>query len=102
MRKVILFMHVSLDGYICGPGDEGDWVTMREEPGEDMLIFGGTTLAARFAKHNLIDEYRIKLEPVVLGSGKSLYDSIPDRINLQLVHSKIFESGVAVLYYQVI
>ena len=46
------------------------------------------------------DEYRIKLEPVVLGKGKSLYKEILDPVKLKLIKSKIFESGVAGLYYE--
>jgi hypothetical protein len=42
------------------------------------------------------------LEPVILGMGKSLYKDISKRIKLKLIKSKIFESGVAGLYYQVI
>jgi dihydrofolate reductase len=190
MRKVILFMHVSLDGYVCGLQDEMDWTTMnddymgafliadlqktvdtmlvgrvlfqgfeqfwptvpenpksrpeliefshwmantpkvvfsntlkevkwknsrlaqadpaktvqqmKQEPGGDMVIFGGASIAAHFAKNNLIDEYRIKLEPTVLGKGKSLFKDIPQRVKLKLIKSKIFDSGVAGLYYEVI
>jgi dihydrofolate reductase len=110
MRKVILFMHVSLDGYICGPRDEMDWTTMNDEDMGAFLIadlqktvmFGGASTAAHFAKNNLIDEYRIKLEPTVLGKGKSLFKDIPQRVKLKLIKSKIFDSGVAGLYYEVI
>jgi dihydrofolate reductase len=190
MRKVILFMHVSLDGFVCGPQDEMDWVTMdddkigeflipdllttvdtmlvgrvlyqgfeqywptvpenpksrpdlikfahwmadtpkvvfsktlkevnwknsrlaksdpaitvadmKREAGGDMVIFGGASLAAHFVKKNLIDEYRIKLEPILLGKGKSLYKDITERVKLKLIKSRAFDSGVAGLYYQVI
>jgi dihydrofolate reductase len=190
MRKVILFMHVSLDGYVCGPQDELDWATMtddkigeflipdlqktvdtmlvgrklyqgfeqywpsvpenpksppemvefahwmadtpkvvfsntlkevkwknsrlantdpsvtvqkmKQEPGGDMVIFGGAALAAHFVKNNLIDEYRIKLEPIVLGKGKSLFRDVTERVKLNLIKSKAFDSGVVGLYYQVI
>jgi dihydrofolate reductase len=190
MRKVILFMHVSLDGFVCGPQDELDWATMdddkmgqfmgedllktvdtmlvgrklfqgfeqywpsvpenpkspqelvdfahwmadtpkvvfthtlkevkwknsriaqsdpsatvhqlKKEAGGDMVIFGGAELAAHFTKNNLIDEFRIKLEPIVLGKGKPLFKDIQQRVRLKLVKSKVFESGVAGLYYEVI
>jgi hypothetical protein len=75
---------------------------MKQEPGGDMVIFGGASLAAHFIKNNLIDEYRFKLEPVALGKGKSLFQGIPERMKLKLIKSKIFESGVAGLYYQAI
>jgi dihydrofolate reductase len=67
-----------------------------------MVTFGGAALAAHFTKNNLIDEYRIKLEPVVLGKGKSLFKDIKDRVKLKLIKSKAFDSGVTGLYYEVI
>ncbi len=75
---------------------------MKNEPGGDMVIFGGAALAAYFTKNNLVDEYRLKLEPVVLGKGKSLFKDVKDRVKLKLVTSKAFESGVTGLYYEVI
>ena len=66
-----------------------------------MVIFGGASLAAHFVKNNLVDEFRIKLEPVVLGKGKSLYQDLSARIKLRLVRSKVFGS-VACLCYEVI
>jgi dihydrofolate reductase len=189
MRKVILFMHLSLDGFVCGPHDELDWATMnddeigkflipelqktvdtmlvgrvlyqgfeqywpavpkdpkappelvefaqwmddtpkvvfsntlkevkwknsrlaksdpvstvqqlKKEPGGDMVIFGGAALAAFFTKNNLVDEYRLKLEPVVLGKGKPLFKDLNERVKLKLIRSKAFESGVTGLYYNV-
>jgi len=182
-------MHVSLDGFVCGPGDELDWATMdddaigeflipdlqktvdtmlvgrklyqgfeqfwptvpenpaskpelvafarwmndtakwvfsntlkevnwknsrlaisdpsatiaqlKKETGGDMVIFGGASLAAHFVKNNLVDEFRIKLEPVLLGKGKSLYTDLTARVNLKLIRSKAFGS-VSCLYYEVI
>jgi dihydrofolate reductase len=67
-----------------------------------MVIFGGAALAAHFTKNNLVDEYRLKLEPVVLGKGKPLFKDVKDRVKLKLVRSKAFESGVTGLYYAVI
>jgi dihydrofolate reductase len=190
MRKVILFMHVTLDGFVCGPKDEMDWTTMnddaigkflipdlqktvdtmlvgrvlyqgfeqywptvpenpsskpelvafahwmadtpklvfsntlkevkwknsrlavsgpkntieqlKKEAGGDMVIFGGASLAAHFVKNNLVDEFRLKLEPVILGKGKSLFQGLASRVRLKLIRSKTFDSGVAGLYYEVI
>jgi dihydrofolate reductase len=190
MRKVILFIYVSLDGFVCGPNDELDWTIMndeeigkflipdlqktvdsmllgralyqgfeqywpavtqnpkappelvefahwmadtakvifsntlkevrwknsvlatadpattiqrmKKESGGDMVIFGGASLTAFFTKNNLVDEYRLKLEPIILGKGKPLFQDIKDRVKLKLVRSKAFDSGVTGLYYEVI
>ena len=190
MRKVILFMHISQDGFVCGPQGELDWATMtddkmgeymgsdllktvdtilvgrvlfqgfeqywpsvpenpqsppelisfahwmidtpkivfsntlkeliwensilaredpattvkklKQEPGGDMVIFGGASLAAHFVREGLVDELRFKLEPIALGKGKSLYSDLKERMKLKLIHAKTFESGVAGLFYEVI
>jgi dihydrofolate reductase len=70
---------------------------LKQQPGKDIVIFGGAGIVQQFAAENLIDEYRIKLEPVFLGSGKPLFK---DLTKLKLVHSKVFSSGVIGLYYQ--
>lgn len=189
MRKLILFMHVSLDGFVCGPNGEQDWMTMnddevgkylisdlqttvdtmlvgrvlyqgfasvwpsiaadpanpkeliefanwmentpkivfsktletvewknsslakgdladevaqlKQQPGGDMVVFGGAGFAAALTEQNLVDEYRIKLEPVVLGAGRPLFKNVSDRINLTVIKGKTFSSGVVGLYYQV-
>ena len=75
---------------------------LKQEPGGDMVIFGGAFLAAYFVKQHLVDEYRIKLEPVMLGQGKSLFKDVTDRQKLKLIRSKVFDSGVAAIYYEVI
>ncbi|SOD98005.1 Dihydrofolate reductase [Spirosoma fluviale] len=189
MRKVILFMHVSLDGFVCGPNGEQDWMTMdddevghylipdlqktvdtmlvgrvlyqgfasfwptvtnnpetppelvdfanwmnttpkvvfsktlttvdwqnarlakadvateiatlKQQPGGDMVVFGGAEFVSSLAKLDLVDEYRIKLEPIVLGTGKALFKDVTERIKLTLTKAKSFDSGVVGLYYQV-
>jgi dihydrofolate reductase len=188
MRKIILFMHMSLDGFVAGPNNELDWTTrnddevgkylisdllttvdttllgrelykgfesywpaaaanpetpkelaefarwvdnspkivfsstlkkaewknsriingditkevakLKQEPGKDIVVFGGARMSSTLASHDLIDEYRLKLEPVIIGKGKPLFKDIKEKIKLKLVKSKIFNSGVAGLYYQ--
>ena len=192
MRKVILFMHVSLDGYVCGTHGEMDWVTindweldkymgsdllkttdtmllgrelyrgfeqawppmatnqdspkdlvefanwiidspkivfskteqalpwksskqilvrsnddivnavikLKQEQGGDMVLFGGAGMAQSFVQLNLIDEFRIKLEPTILGNGKPLFQNILQKRKLKLTQSKAFDSGVIAIYYE--
>jgi dihydrofolate reductase len=189
MRKVIAFMHMSLDGYIAGANNEQDWMTMTDDdmgrylagdllktvdtmlvgrklfqgfasfwptminnpnipadlsdfarwmedtpkvvfsntlkeagwknasiaskdiagtiadlkaqPGGDMVTYGGAELAQELTRLNLIDEYRLKIEPIVLGKGKPLFKDLDQRIRLKLTHSKSFSSGVIGAYYEV-
>jgi dihydrofolate reductase len=190
MRKVILYMHVTLDGFVCGPAGEQDWMTMtdfemdkflmgellgtvdtllvgrvlyqgfaafwptvtknpsspkelvefanwlenapkivfsktlssvewansrlakgtiaeelgrlKKLEGGDMVLFGGAGIVSAFTSLNLVDEYRIKLEPIILGRGRRLFDQVEDRIKLRLKRAKSFSSGVTSLYYETI
>ncbi len=69
-------------------------------PGKDMIIFGSSDLAVSFIEHGLLDECRIMINPVVLGSGKPLFRGIHDRLRLALLKTKDFHSGNVLLYYQ--
>jgi len=73
---------------------------LRELPGKDMLMIGSPTLAHSFMELNLIDEFYINLNPVVIGSGKPLFKNA--KIDLELVSSKEFSTGVIGLHYKVV
>jgi dihydrofolate reductase len=185
MRKIVLLMHVSLDGYVAGPNGEMDWIklddnlwdyvtsvtndadaalfgantykmmesywptadkqlgadkhdidhakwvnnvpkfvfsekpiqtdwqgakvihdniekemtALKEQPGKNLLILGSPSLAQSFMRLNLIDEFRLNVNPVILGEGKKLFDNIHQPINLSLVSTQVFESGVLAVTY---
>ena len=73
---------------------------MKQEPGKDMVIYGSASIVQAFTNLGLIDEYQLLVHPVVLGSGKPLFKNIKDKVNLKLVETKSFNSGVVGLYYQ--
>ena len=186
MRNVVLFMHLSLDGFAAGPNGELDWMSydeelekyaegvvstvgaalygrvtyqmmesywptvlknssstkhdidhahwiekiskvvfskslnkvewnntrlikdniaeevskLKQQPGKDLVIFGSPGLAQTFMRLDLIDEYRLTVNPVVLGIGKPLFKDIRDRINLKLLETKTLLSGVTGLHYK--
>ena len=74
--------------------------TLRQQPGQDVLIFGSGQLVHTLMRHDLIDEYRLMVHPIVMGSGKRLFREGSERKVLQLVSTKAFSSGVVVLTYQ--
>lgn len=186
MRKLILFMHTSLDGYVGGPGGEMDWIRaddemfdlageqtgmadtalygrvtyqmmeaywptagdqpnatkhdlehsqwynsvekvifsrtlgegsepkrrflsdnipgeiekLKRQTGKNMLMFGSPTAAHLLMEHNLIDDYWIFINPILLGSGIPLFKDIKERIQLKLADQKVFSSGVTALHYE--
>jgi dihydrofolate reductase len=185
MRKLILLMHVSVDGFVAGPNGEMDWIKfdeeisdyvgqltdssdtaiygrttyqmmesywptaaedpnaskhdiqhanwvnralkvvasrsmersewantriirddllgeiskMKNEPGENLLLIGSASIAHAFMEHNLIDEYWINVNPVILGTGIPLFQNIHQRLSLELIQAKTFASGVVGLTY---
>lgn len=186
MRKIILLMHVSLDGFTAGPNGELDWIkfdeelidyvgkltdrcdtalfgratyemmeaywptaaeqpnaskhdiehakwvnnatkimfsktvketawnnsviisdkifeeieTFKKQSGKDMIMIGSPGIAQTFMNLRLIDEFRININPVILGSGISLYKDIKNKKNLKLIEAKVFESGVIGTHYE--
>ena len=170
MRKIILGLAVSLDGFIEGPNGEYDWCftdqdyglseffkrvdsvfmgrksyeltlsmgstgmpgmpklteyifsntlkevksgavlisgdieeeikRIRKEPGKDIWLFGGASLTESLIKLNLLDEIWLSVHPVILGDGKPLFQNITKRIELTLVESKSYSTGLVSLKYQ--
>jgi dihydrofolate reductase len=73
---------------------------LRQQPGRDLFLFGSANLAETFTPRGLIDEYRIMVNPVLLGSGKPLFRNVKDRLHFKLANTKTFRSGNVLLYYQ--
>lgn len=71
---------------------------LKEQPGKDMVV-GGPTLAATFMRLGLIDEYRVYIHPVILGGGKPMFGPLDNRIDLRLVETHTFNSGIVLLKY---
>jgi len=73
---------------------------MKQQPGKDMVIFGSGSIVSTLMQHGLIDEYRIIVNPIVLGNGNPLFKGINDKHNLKLLKTKVLGSGVVILYYE--
>jgi dihydrofolate reductase len=72
---------------------------LKDKPGKDIWLYGGASLITTFIKLGLVDEFRLSVHPVVLGEGKPLFMDIQERLNLKLVHTRSFSSGVVQLIY---
>ncbi len=168
MRKIILGVAVSLDGFIEGPNGEYDWCfndqdyglkqfgksidaifmgrksyeltktmggsnpwkgtqtyvfsntlepranpkvvvvsgdiaravkRIKEEPGKNIWLFGGAQLTTAFINANLVDELWLAVHPILLGTGKPLFQNISGRKKLKLTKSKIYDTGLASMTY---
>jgi dihydrofolate reductase len=76
-----------------------DIVALKAQPGGD-LVLGGANLAATFMRHDLIDEYRIYVHPILLGQGRRLFTEPDITASLRLVETMTFGNGVVLLRYQ--
>jgi dihydrofolate reductase len=166
MRRIVLGLAVSLDGFIEGPNGEYDWCftdqdyglssffksidtifmgrksyevanqsaetnpwkgmttylfsrTMKKapsedvrlargiedvksiiiQPGKDIWLFGGAELTTAFLNAGLVDELWLSVHPILLGSGKPLFQNIDGRKPLKLVESKAYDTGLVSLKY---
>jgi dihydrofolate reductase len=72
---------------------------LKAQPGGDMVL-GGADLAAAFRRHDLIDEYRLYVHPILIGRGKRLFQASDARIHLRLVETRTFGNGVVLLRYR--
>jgi dihydrofolate reductase len=168
MRKIILNLAVSLDGFIEGPNGEYDWCLndqdygltdffnasdaifigrksyelilstdpgmfaaikmyvfsdtldeqqadnveiirsadflsrvdeIRQQEGKNIWLFGGASLVSAFIEHNLISELLLSVHPIILGAGRPLFADIKERVNLILLGSEPFSSGLIQLRY---
>jgi dihydrofolate reductase len=73
---------------------------LKQQPGQDMIIYGSGTLVSSLTAMDLIDEYRIWVHPIVIGKGRRFFNEINHIRELLLLKTKFFDSGVIVLYYQ--
>ncbi len=76
-----------------------DILALKAQPGGDLVV-GGAKLAATFLRHDLIDEYRLYVNPVVLGRGTPLFPPSDAPVTLRLAETRPFGTGVVLLRYE--
>ena len=94
--------------------DKGEWnnshvirdniasevAALKQQPGQMLLVAGSAKLLETLMQHNLVDEYRLMVHPVMVGTGKRLFRDGLAWQDLKLVESRAFKTGVVVLHYQ--
>lgn len=73
---------------------------LKSQPGGDLLVLGSASLTTSLVEAGLLDELRVMVNPVVLGQGTSLMGSIGARVRLDLLGTRIFDSGNVLLTYR--
>lgn len=73
---------------------------IKAEPGPDVIVWGGARLAGALAAADLIDEYRLLVQPLALGRGQGIFEQLPDARSLRLVEAVPFPNGVVVQIYR--
>jgi dihydrofolate reductase len=72
---------------------------LKQRPGGDILVAGSATLVRGLMAEGLVDEYRLMVFPIVLGSGKRLFGETEDTATLKLIEAKTLDTGTLILTY---
>jgi len=79
---------------------EAEVTRLKRQSGKDLFIFGSATLSSTLMQHGLIDEYRLGLNPIVLGGGGPLFKPSPHRLRMKLLEARPLKSGCVILRYE--
>ena len=74
--------------------------SMKNKGGKDMAILGSGSIVSQLATEGVIDEYRIVVNPVVLGSGRTMVERVKEKVYLQLTSTRTFSNGNVLLCYE--
>lgn len=72
---------------------------MKNEPGTDIVILGSGSIVSQLSRERLIDEYQVVVIPVVLGSGRTMFEGLKEKLALKLTRTRIFNNGNIFLTY---
>jgi dihydrofolate reductase len=73
---------------------------LKQQPGPNIVIMGSGSIVAQLADAGLIDEYQIVLNPLVVGSGRTLFEGVKRKLPMKLARSRAFGNGNVVLFYE--
>ena len=79
---------------------EEEVAELKRQPGKDLFVFGSANLSSTLMRNGLFDEYRLGINPVILGGGNPLFKLNPNRMKLKLLEARPLKSGCVILRYQ--
>jgi dihydrofolate reductase len=82
-----------------GADGSGTVARLKRENAKDIFLFGSADLAVSLIPHRLIDEFRIAVNPIILGGGTPLFKP-GERVKLKLLDAKALSTGIVILRYE--
>lgn len=73
---------------------------LKQQTGKGLTVLGSGSVVSQLAQERLIDEYQILLNPVVIGTGKTMFEGVKDRFSLKLTKTRVFGNGNILLNYE--
>ena len=88
------------DNTVVAKGDLVDETTkLKKQSGKDIIVYGGATFVNALFKEELIDEFHLFINPVIIGSGMTIFNGLENKQYFTLVESTAFDCGIVVLHY---
>ncbi len=85
---------------VLAKGDLVDEITrLKQQPGKDIIAYGGAAFVSDLVRHNLIDDYHLFINPAAIGSGLSIFKTLNGQQALTLVKATAFDCGIVALNY---
>ena len=104
MRKVVFSRTLETLSWENSKLMKGDLIEevrkLKQQPGEGIAILGSSSITAQLASAGLIDEYQLVVNPIVLGSGRTMFEGIKDKLPLKLIKTRKFDNGNVLLCYE--
>lgn len=78
----------------------GEIAALRDEPGGEIVAWGGAHFAQSLSRAELVDEYVLVINPVAYGGGLPIFHDLPDALQLDLIEARTFDGGVVLHRYE--
>jgi dihydrofolate reductase len=104
MRKVVFSKSLKQADWENTRVVNGDLVAevrrMKAEPGPGLLLMGSGTIVSQLTEAGLVDEYQLVVHPLVIGKGRSMFESVTKTVPLRRTAERTFKNGRVVLWYE--